>query len=632
MEVLLVWLQADAICQSEQNCSGSIAIVNKFILLPLLFIALASSVFAQTQDSLQDTIEVLLSEQKISGAVWATVSENGAIKIGAAGYKNMSSKTHLTPSDKVHVGSVSKTLLAAGFLRLATVNAIDLDDPVSKYLPTLPINNRWGKTHPVTIRHLLDHTSGLTDVRLWQVFSTSATPSTPLESVYKGDPSMLRIQAKPGSIYSYSNLGFTILGMVIEKLTGDRYEHFLDENLLKPLGMLNSTFEFVTQAGDNADDRLAAGHFENGLPVYAMPGYLRPAGQFTTTAEDMGIFLRFLMSDGTINGTSFIRSDYLRSIGNQRQTDAFKNGVPYGDALGAYSRDRYGVIGLAKNGNILGFSSMIYLFPEHKKAFFISYNMDSETANYDLFNEALVKYLDITRRDFLVTQHATEIELQQWNGYYVPVITKVEPFALIDKLFSHTKVTIHDKGALLEPAQGKKRELLYQGNQLFSMQGRTNISHSFYKNEVSDLLITDGIRTIKKINWFKLAGIATSFFLGLTGIILVFTSSLVKLIIFNSPFRYHPVYLPFLSILILLISIILIANQPFFQLGDLTIGNVILAVGSTLLPLLAMISLVQIIKSRYKFWNTIDFLAIVFILQLTFLLMANNLIPIIIWQ
>lgn len=284
------------------------------LILILLLISFGNHSNAWSKEELQNKIADLLNEQKLSGAVWATVSDNGAIAFDSYGYKNGITKEPLTPTDKVHVGSVCKTILAAGFLRMATVGLLNLDDPVKKYLPNLPLEYHDYTHTPITIRHLLDHTSGLTDARLWHVFSTTATPDTPLEAAYLNSPHLLKVQAKPGSMYSYSNVGYTILGMIIEKITNKRYEEYLDENLLKPLGMLNSSFEFISQTKDR---KLAYGHFEKGVPVAAMPMYLRPAGQFTTTAEDVGIFLKFMMSDGTIDGQPFIESTYLNTVGKQ---------------------------------------------------------------------------------------------------------------------------------------------------------------------------------------------------------------------------------------------------------------------------------------------------------------------------
>ena len=602
-----------------------------FFLFFTLIIATNFS-YAQTKEGLKDTIKNLLAEQKLSGAVWVTVSEKGEIVTDACGYKNTKTKDILRPTDKVHVGSIAKTILATSFLRMATIGLLNLDDPVTKYLPGIPIDNLWNKTNPVTIRQLLDHTSGLTDAKLWHIFSTTATPDIPLEAVYINNLNLLKVQARPGSIYSYSSLGYTILGMVIEKIHLKRYEDFLDENILKPLGMANSSFKFISQIGRDADKQLAYGHFDNGKPVSALPMYLRPAGQLTTTAEDIGIFLRFMMSDGTINGETFIRSEYLKSVGNQKLTDAYKNGVPFGDALGAYSRDRYSVVGIAKNGNILGFTAMTYMFPNEKKAFFIAHNMDSETANYDLFNEALVKHLGLATHRLITKQQPIENEIANWNGYYIPIITKVEPFGLIDYVFSHTKVETTKDGALFMPFQGKKKVLIYQGKYLFSMKDRTSITHAFYKKTNGNLLITDGVKTIKKVSGFKIAGITTSLLLGLLGIVHLFVIGCVKLVKHKIDFINQPLFWVFISILTLIISLAFIATQPFMKMGDITIGNIILAVGSTLLPIFSVASLFLTIKSKTKFLNSFNFWAILLVLQSSFLLIMNKLLPIIMWK
>jgi CubicO group peptidase (beta-lactamase class C family) len=474
------------------------------LILILLLIFLGNHSNAQSKDELQDKIAHLLNEQKLSGAVWATVLDNGAIAIDSYGYKNGITKETLNPTDKVQVGSVCKTILAAGFLRMATVGLLNLDDPVKKYLPNLPLEYHDYTHTPITIRQLLDHTSGLPDAKLWHVFSTTAAPDTPLEAAYINSPHLLKVQTKPGSIYSYSNIGYTILGMILQKITNKRYEEYLAESLLKPLRMHNSSFKFISQTKDK---KLAYGHFDTEVPVDAMPMYLRPAGQFTTTAEDVGIFLKFIMSDGTIDGKPFIDSHYLNAVGKQQRTDAYKHGIPFGDALGAYSRDRYGVVGIAKNGNTLGFSSMIYMFPERKKAFFIAFNMDSETANYDLFNEILIEHLGLATHNFIKSEQEIERDIQDWNGYYVPILTKVQPFHLLDLVFSRTKVETSKSGASLIPFQGSKRELIYQGNHLFSTRDRTNISHAFYTATDGTLLITNGVSTLKKVDSSKIGSV-----------------------------------------------------------------------------------------------------------------------------
>jgi len=262
--------------------------------------------------------------------------------------------------------------LAVGVLHLATEGKINLDESVSKYLTDTKFINKWNATTPVTIRHLLNHTSGLEDLRLWQMFSMKASPTDDLEYGFTKNPSVLKIRTRPGSMFSYSNMGYTLLGMVIEAVTKESYENYLDKNLLLPLEMKSSTFKFVSQVGNNADSSLAMGHLDKQNTFPALPIYLRPAGQFTTTAYDMGLFLRFLMGDGILNGEPFIKKELLSEIGNPQNTEAVLKGLEIGYAFGAMKRDRYGHIGIAHSGNIVGYRAMIYMFPNSKKAFFIS--------------------------------------------------------------------------------------------------------------------------------------------------------------------------------------------------------------------------------------------------------------------
>ena len=274
-----------------------------------------------------------LQEEGLAGIVWVLVSPDGD-SIGAAGLANADSGEPMTTNNRVHVGSVTKTVLATGVLRLITTGRLSLDTPVSVLLPGLSFDNPWAASDPVRVRHLLAHTAGLDNLRFWQAFSLKPEVDTPLVDAFSRDPALLRLRTRPGSTYSYSNMGYALLGMVIESITGERYEHYLDANLLLPLSMHDSTFEFVSQTKLNADDRLAMGHFENGRTQGAVATYLRPAGQFTTTVVDMAIFARFLMSDGMIDGESFIATALLNALEDTRLALSLSNIVTSGPSRG----------------------------------------------------------------------------------------------------------------------------------------------------------------------------------------------------------------------------------------------------------------------------------------------------------
>ncbi|MEG1056127.1 MAG: serine hydrolase domain-containing protein, partial [Janthinobacterium sp.] len=223
---------------------------------------------------------------------------------------------------RMQVGSVGKVALALGVLRLVSEDKLTLDTPLQQVLPEVALRNPWLASDPVRIRHLLAHTSGIDNVRFWQAFSLNPAPDTPLAEAFDGGGNLLRVRARPGSRYAYSNMGYGLLGMVIEKVTGQPYERYLDAQLLQPLGMADSTFAFVSQAGSLADPRLAMGHFEHGVAQPAVPQYLRPAAQFTTTAADMARLARFLMGDGKLQGAQFIDLALMGALSEPAGTDA----------------------------------------------------------------------------------------------------------------------------------------------------------------------------------------------------------------------------------------------------------------------------------------------------------------------
>jgi CubicO group peptidase (beta-lactamase class C family) len=144
----------------------------------------------------------------------------------------------------VHVGSVPKTLIATGVLVLVTERRLALDTHVRELLPELRVDKSWNADAPLRVRHLLDYTGGLDDVRLWQVFTTRGDPDSPRASSL-GAP-LITVRHRPGARFSHSNTGYLLLGMLIERVTGVRYETWLDELLMAPLlGGVGTDAEFI---------------------------------------------------------------------------------------------------------------------------------------------------------------------------------------------------------------------------------------------------------------------------------------------------------------------------------------------------------------------------------------------------
>jgi CubicO group peptidase (beta-lactamase class C family) len=149
------------------------------------------------EPNLQGALDEVLNEESLTGVAWSLIDENGGVSLGVAGLRDKPSRSNFTINTRFHVGSLTKSLLATGVLRLVTEGLIELDAPASRYLPDLAFVNPWKGQSEVTVRHLLDHTSGLNDAHLWQMFSERPKPETPLIAAFPEPETQLRIRSRP---------------------------------------------------------------------------------------------------------------------------------------------------------------------------------------------------------------------------------------------------------------------------------------------------------------------------------------------------------------------------------------------------------------------------------------------------
>jgi CubicO group peptidase (beta-lactamase class C family) len=597
-------------------------------LLVVLYLgSTATRAFSQTS-LLKTPIERVLEEEGLVGAVWATVDPHRGTQVGAAGRADSRRPDPLTASRRVQVGSVAKTLVGTGVLRLVQEGRVALDGRVDVLLPDVRIENPWAETHPLLLRHLLDHTAGLDDARLWQIFSREAAPDTPLRAAFATAP--LRVRTRPGTRFSYSNTGYTLIGMVIEAVTGERYESYLDRHLLHPLGMTSSTFHFVTQEGPAADPRLAVGHFEDGAPQAAVPLFLRPASQFTTTAADMARFAAFLMEDGKVGGVQFADPELLRAMGRPTSTEAAAAGLSAGYALGLGRRDRHGAQGLCHSGNTVGYHAMLCIYPRERKAFFVSVNADDEDAEYDRLDRILVDALGVGRTA-PTPASSTTLDLGKWEGIYVPSPSRFAAFAYLDVLLGFATLR-RDGGSLrLKPFQGPEREIVPVGGALFRRGDRTVPSHVLFRGSDGARALSDGYQTHERIGLGRIVPLWISAAAGVLGLAYLLVTGLARLAR-RSLAPGHPVFAPLASVLLLMAAAALFTRQSMLQLGDATLVNVSLAAATGALPFAMIFGLGRQGAARRRGWfATLDALAMAGVLQWAVVLAWWGLVPLRLW-
>ena len=599
------------------------------MLLALPWVAAAGP--SPAQATLHAAIAEQLEAQQLTGAVWATVRLDGAIAVDAAGLAHAPQGVPLVAEARVHVGSIAKTLLATGVLRMISEGRLALDTPVSELLPGLAFDNPWAPRTPVRLRHLLDHTSGLDDARFSQIFSLRPKADAPLAEAFAGrEP--LRVRSRPGSRHSYSNTGYTVLGMVIEAVTGTRYEAWLDRELLAPLGMRDSTFAFTTQAGDSADPRLAMGHFEHGVAQAAVPMYLRPAAQFTTTAADMARYARFLMGDGSVDGSAFIDVDLLQAMGEPAGTEAATAGLRVGYGLGLARRDRHGAVGKCHGGNTVGYRAMLCIFPAEQRAFFIAVNADSEDADYGQFDRLLVRALEV---DAPVAAPATPAPLMvaaPWQGYYVPAPNRFASMALLDTTLGFVRV-LGDGGKLrFAPFQTPAVALKPVGGALFQAPDRRIASHALLLAEDGTRVISTGLQSYVQTSLLALLPLWLSLVAGLLGLAWLLLAGGVRVVARRGAMS-QPLLVPWLGVVALLLPLPLFYTQSFLALGDLTAASASLAAVTLLLPLTMLVGLARSVRQRpWSALARLDALAMLAVLLWTAVLAGWGLLPLRLWH
>ena len=595
-------------------------------ILPVVFSLCAVTARAADGCDLDCSLNGMLQQERLTGVVYSLV-QGEETRSGAAGVANFHTGERLRADSKVHIGSVTKTLVALGLLRLATQGRVDLDASIASLLPHLPLENPWHSRSPVTLRHLLDHTSGLDDLRFWQIFTAHAPARAPLKDAFARPPGLLRVRAEPGMHFSYSNMGYTLAAMVIEARTGQSYESWLDREMLSPLGMSDSTFEFVSQRGPDADARLAWGHYDDFSLAGAQPVWVRPATQFTTTAPDMARLARFLMGDGRIDGAVFIDETWLRQMGQASTTRAAREGLEVGYALGLATRDRHGAVGLCHLGNTVGFRAALCVYPRQGKAWFISHNTDSESAQYLRFDELLTRELGVVTATAprVITPDAARLA---WQGRYVAAPARFESFRYLDLLFDSVSTRVGTSGIELHRLGVAPVQLTPAGPALYRGPERSVASHVLFASG-GEHFIGDGSRTLRKISGGLFALNWVSFVLGLVGLLV-----LLILIPWRALRRGETWRQPAsAALLLLLVTAPLFAFQAFTELGDLTAASASLYFASLALPLLMAIHIAWAVRNRRQLRSSlVHVTAAAFVLQWCASLWAWDLLPLALWR
>ena len=194
----------------------------------------------------QEFHSALAREGVVGGALWF-IKGDSVLAREFHGMADQATGRKIDANSIFHWASITKTFTAIGIMQLRDRGKLSLDDPIVKYVPELmAVHNPYGPMEAITIRHLLSHSAGFRNPtwpwggdKPWHPFEPTDWSQLVAMMPYT------EILFPPGTKYSYSNPGLIFLGRVIEKLTDDDYEVYIDKNILKPLGMYHSYYDIT---------------------------------------------------------------------------------------------------------------------------------------------------------------------------------------------------------------------------------------------------------------------------------------------------------------------------------------------------------------------------------------------------
>jgi hypothetical protein len=469
---------------------------------------------------------------------------------------------------------------------------------------------------------------------MWQVFSLRADPDAPLRAGLIRDGGVVKVRHRPGARFSYSNTGYLILGMLIESVTGLRYETWLEAELLAPLGMGQSTFGFVTQTGPRADSSLAMGHFDPGTTSASVPSFVRPAVQFTTTAADMARFARFLLGDGRVGGPTLVDSALLRAMATPTTTEAAKAGLAAGYALGLLRRDRHGLVGRCHLGNQGNFRAAMCLFPEHERAFVVAHNVDSENADFDRIDAMLARALGVSAPPER-QEYALGVDPAQWDGLYLPRPARFAQFAYVDALMGVSRLEWDGRSLWIRPLQGRARELTPAGGPLLRLGDRREASHVLMYSADGRPLVSDGLRTLERVAPAAVYAHWASAGAGIIGLLYLLIAGGARSVrsIRRGALRSEPLRWPALCAVLILSVPLLYLTQPFLALGDPTPANWATAAVTAALPVSLLAAAAQLTRRGLRTPRAwLDMASVLAALQWTAVLAYWGMLPLALWR
>ncbi len=336
----------------------------------------ATVLSADLRAALDGMVEKVMQEQGLAGITVGIRYGNHPAYVQGYGLANEASGLPASVNTVYEIGAITRQFTAAAIMELDEQGRLGLNDPVSKYFPTLPTAGK-----DIQIRHLLSHTSGLPPLNP-NTGDVNIDPSrkfTPLDSLTLYFNSFTELAADPGAAYRFFDEDYFVLGGVIEKIAGVPYDQYLQQNILKAVGLDSTAYcdplpqGLAVGYGKDANGKLQTIAPQNILQAYAASG-------LCSTAGDLLKWQQALEGGKVVTPGSYRQMTTPFTLNDGAS-------APYGFGLALGTRG--GRPAVYHSGGVPGFSALLVYYPQQDLGLALLTNTDGQGQALDALEGAL---------------------------------------------------------------------------------------------------------------------------------------------------------------------------------------------------------------------------------------------------
>jgi CubicO group peptidase (beta-lactamase class C family) len=321
-------------------------------------------------------VEEEMDAQRIPGLALAVVRDGRIVHARGFGEADSSGRA-VSPQTPFVIGSLSKSVTALAVMQLVEAGKVELDAPVQRYLPWFRVADEEASAR-ITVRHLLNQTSGLSTKTGRSFQGSGDTSDAALERAVR-KLSTAELTEPAGETHQYSTINYSVLGLVVQEVSGGSYERYVQEHVFEPLGMRNS-FTSETEAEPRG---LATGHnYWFGRPAAADLPYNRgllPAGYLISSAEDLGRYAIAQLNGGRYGGAAVLSRAGTAEL-QRPAVETPEDGTSYG--MGWFVGPVNGIPAVFHQGETFSYHANVVLLPGRDQGVVVLMNAEN---SLDLF-------------------------------------------------------------------------------------------------------------------------------------------------------------------------------------------------------------------------------------------------------